>query len=295
TTSKGYEAMLSYYGRVNYDYDRKYILSASMRMDGSSRFAKDKLWGYFPGMSAAWNVHREEFFQSLSNTGVSRLKLRRSWGRTGHNNINPLDSRGRYQTGDMDMGNVGVLNTIQMNNIEVGGRTTSFDAGPDVGQSGARDPILLDYWIKVTDHRLFDKPLSSQLGFGSIKSNYGSIRNRGFEVELQATPIRNENFTWDLSTTFSFNRASVIKLPENEEDKNRINGNFVYDPVLGDYKKVGGLAEGERFGGRWAYHYLGVYQTDAEAANAPLDRNASGRTKTAGDAIFEDLDGDGVL
>ena len=295
TTTKGYEAMLSYYSRINYDYDRKYMLSASLRMDGSSRFAKDKLWGYFPGMSAAWNVHREDFFRALSNTSVSRLKLRSSWGRTGNNNINPLDSRGRYQTGYSYMGNVGILNTILMNNILVWERTTSFDAGLDVGLFSDRVSVLVDYYNKVTDHRLFDKPLSSQLGFGSIKSNYGSIRNRGFEVELQATPIRNENFTWDLSTTFSFNRASVIKLPENEEDKNRINGNFVYDPVLGDYKKVGGLAEGERFGGRWAYHYLGVYQTDAEAANAPLDRNASGRTKTAGDAIFEDLDGDGVL
>ncbi|ERJ60868.1 SusC/RagA family TonB-linked outer membrane protein [Sphingobacterium paucimobilis] len=295
TTTKGYEAMLSYYARANYDYARKYILSASMRMDGSSKFAKDKLWGYFPGMSAAWNVHREDFFQTLANTPLSKLKFRSSWGRTGNNNINPLDSRGRYATGYSYMGEVGILNTVLMNNSLVWERTTSFDAGLDLGLFNDRLTVLVDYYNKVTDHRLFDKPLSSQLGFGSIKSNYGSIRNRGFEVELQATPISNDNFKWNLSTTFSFNRSSVVKLPANEEDKNRINGNYVYDPALGDYRKVGGLAEGERFGGRWAYHYQGVYQTDAEAANAPLDRNASGRTKTAGDAIFEDLDGDGVL
>ncbi|MDM1295916.1 TonB-dependent receptor [Sphingobacterium sp. N143] len=295
STTKGYEAMLSYYTRVNYDYDKKYILSASMRMDGSSKFAKDKLWGYFPGMSAAWNVHREDFFQPLSNAGLSKLKLRGSWGRTGNNNIDPLDSRGRYATGYGYMGKVGILNTVLMNNTLVWERTTSFDAGLDLGLFNDRLTVLLDYYNKLTDQRLFDKPLSSQLGFGSIKSNYGAIRNRGFEVELQASPVRTDNFTWDLSATFSFNRATVVQLPMNGEDKNRINGNFVYDPALGDYIKVGGLAEGERFGGRWAYHYQGVYQTDEEAKAAPLDRNASGRVKTAGDAIFEDLDGDGVL
>src|SRR5690606_7952998 len=90
-------------------------------------------------------------------------------------------------------------------------------------------------------------------------------------------------------------RGVVEELPANGEDKNRIGGNFVYNPATGEEIKVGGLAEGERFGTRWAFNYLGVYQTDEEASMAPKDLNASGRTKTAGDAIFEDRNNDGVL
>src|SRR5690606_808187 len=161
-------------------------------------------------------------------------------------NINSVDSRGRYQTGYGYTGQVGILNTILMNNSLVWERTTSFDAGLDIGLFDNRVTLLADYYNKVTDHRLINKPLSSQLGFSSIRSNFGSIRNRGFEIELQATPIRNENFRWDLSATFSYNKGTVVELPANDEDKNRIDGNFVYDPVLGDYKKVGGFAEGEQ-------------------------------------------------
>src|SRR5690606_27170704 len=90
-------------------------------------------------------------------------------------------------------------------------------------------------------------------------------------------------------------RGIVVKLPENEEDRNRVGGNYIYDPVLGREVKVGGIAEGERFGGRWAHHFIGIYQTDEEAASAPYDANAAGREKRAGDAIFEDINGDGRL
>jgi len=294
STTKSYDAMLSYFTRVNYDFDRKYMLSASLRADGSSRFAKDHRWGFFPGVSAGWNMNREEFFAPLANT-FSHFKIRSSWGKTGNNELSVFDSQGRYATGYSYMGNVGILNTTLMNNNLVWEQTASFDAGVDMGFLDDRLTLLVDYYSKLTDRRLFDKPLWSQTGFTSIKSNFGSIRSRGFEVELHASPIRNDKFSWDVDMTFSYNRSTVVELPENEEDKNRVGGNYVYDPASGESIKVGGFAEGERYGGRWAYHYLGVYQTDEEAAKAPLDQNASGRTKTAGDAIFEDLNNDGVL
>lgn len=294
STTKSYDAILSYFTRVNYDFDQKYMLAASLRADGSSRFAKDHRWGFFPGVSAGWNLHREDFFQSLSRT-LSHLKIRGSWGKTGNNALSVFDSQGRYATGYSYMGDVGILNIALMNSNLVWEQTASFDAGLDFGILNDRITILLDYYSKLTDRRLFDKPLWSQTGFSAIKSNFGSIRSRGFELELHASPIRGNRFSWDIDMTFAYNRSIALELPENEEEKNRVGGNYVYDPALGDYFKVGGIAEGERYGGRWAYHYLGVYQTDEEAANAPVDRNASGRTKTAGDAIFEDLNNDGVL
>ena len=294
STTKSYDAMLSYFGRVNYDYNRKYMLSASLRADGSSRFAENHRWGYFPGVSAGWNIHREEFFEPLSKS-LSHLKLRSSWGKTGNNELSVFDSQGRYATGYSYMGNVGILNTTLINNNLVWEQTISFDAGVDFGFFNDRVSILVDYYNKLTNRRLFDKPLWSQTGFASIKSNFGSIRSRGFETEIHASPVRKENFSWDVDLTFSYNKSIVVELPENQEDKNRVGGNYIFDPSTGENVKVGGLAEGERYGGRWAYHYLGVYQTDQEAASAPLDKNASGRTKTAGDAIFEDVNQDGVL
>ena len=158
-----------------------------------------------------------------------------------------------------------------------------------------RIKLLVDYYNKVTSDRLFGKPLDATSGFSAIRSNFGSIRNRGVEVELATTPIATRSFSWDLNFTFAFNRSIVVELPDNGEDKNRTGGNTVFDPNTQTYVRVGGLAEGERFGGRWAYNLIGVYATDEEAADAPYDVEANGRKKLGGDAIWEDVDGNGRI
>lgn len=295
SSTKSFEATLSYFGRLNYDYKGKYMASASLRADGSSRFAEDKMWGIFPGVSAGWNMHREEFFEPV-RTLFSKMKWRASWGRTGNNNLSVANSRGAYTiTGSNYMGRVGIINTTLKNSQLVWETTDSYDIGVDLGFFNNRLNLLLDYYNKLTHDRLYDQPLWYSTGYSSIKSNYGSIRNQGFEVELNTTPIDRKDFTWDLGLTFSFNRSVVEKLPDNGEEKNRVGGNFIYDPVSGELMKVGGIAEGERFGGRWAFHYLGTYQTDEEAANAPVDPNAQRRVKHAGDSKFEDRNNDGTL
>ncbi|MFA5735247.1 MAG: SusC/RagA family TonB-linked outer membrane protein, partial [Proteiniphilum sp.] len=295
SSTKSFEATLSYFGRLNYDYKGKYMASASLRADGSSRFAEDKMWGIFPGVSAGWNMHREEFFEPV-RTLFSKMKWRASWGRTGNNNLSVANSRGAYTiTGSNYMGRVGIINTTLKNSQLVWETTDSYDIGVDLGFFNNRLNLLLDYYNKLTHDRLYDQPLWYSTGYSSIKSNYGSIRNQGFEVELNTTPIDRKDFTWDLGLTFSFNRSVVEKLPDNGEEKNRVGGNFIYDPVSGELMKVGGIAEGERFGGRWAFHYLGTYQTDEEAANAPVDPNAQRRVKHAGDSKFEDRNNDGML
>jgi TonB-linked SusC/RagA family outer membrane protein len=295
TSTKTTEATLSYFGRVNYDYAGKYMFSVSLRADGSSRFAEDKMWGYFPGLSAGWNMHREEFFEPLTDV-ISRWKWRTSWGRTGNNNLNVADSRGAYTiTGSNYMGSVGILNTTLKNSMLRWETTESYDVGIDLGFFNNRIGLIIDYYNKLTYDRLYDQPLWYSTGFSSIKSNYGSIRNTGFEVELDATPIDTRKFRWNLTMTFAYNKGVVEKLPDNGELKNRVGGNYIYDPATGEDVKVGGIAEGERFGGRWAFNYLGTYQTEEEAAKAPVDPNAQGRKKHAGDAIFEDVNGDGKL
>ncbi|MCS2822909.1 SusC/RagA family TonB-linked outer membrane protein [Bacteroides ovatus] len=295
SSTKTMEATLSYFGRVNYDYKGKYIVSVSMRADGSSRFAEDNKWGFFPGVSAGWNMHRENFFKPLESI-MSRWKWRASWGRTGNNNLSVANSRGEYKITDTNyQGSVGILNTTLKNSQLRWETTESYDIGVDLGFFNNRLGLLIDYYNKLTFDRLYDEPLWNSTGFSSIKSNYGSVRNSGIEIELNATPIQTKDFSWDLSLTFAYNKGIVVDLPDNGEEKNRVGGNFIYDPATGGTKKVGGIAEGEKFGGRWAFHYLGTYQTEEEAAKAPNDPNAQGRKKHAGDAIFEDVNNDGQL
>lgn len=284
----------SYFARATYDFDRRYLFSASLRMDGSSRFAEDNKFGYFAGVSAGWNIHEEDFWQDMTSA-ISTLKLRSSWGEVGSDELTIANSQGAYSVTTNYNGAVGILNTSLANHNLIWETTRSFDIGMDIGLLDNRINLLVDYYNKLTTDRLFDKPLDGTTGFSSIKSNYGSIRNSGVEVELHARPVETENFSWDVGFTFAFNRGVVVELPENGEDKDRVGGNYVYDPELGDYKKVGGFAEGERFGQRYAFHMIGVYPTDEDAEGAPYDVNAGGRPKKGGDAIWNDLDGNGII
>ena len=289
------EAMLSYFGRVNYDYKGKYLLSASIRADGSSKFAQNNSWGYFPGASIGWNMHKEPFFKPVSKV-MSKFKIRGSWGRAGNNNLSLANSRGRYSvTGSTYLGEVGILENTLGNADLVWETTESFDAGVDMDFFGGRLGFIVDVYNKVTYDRLYDNKLPSNFGFSSIKCNYGSIGTKGIELELSAVPISTKDFTWNLNFNFTYYRSIVLSLPDNGEYKNRTGGNYIYDPKTGTDIKVGGFAEGERFGSRYAYHYLGVYQTDEEAAAAPYDEDAKGRVKHAGDAIWEDRNNDGVI
>lgn len=294
STTKSNLVKMSYFGRATYDFDRKYLFSASLRVDGSSSFAADHKYGVFPGISAGWNVHNEAFWQSFTPV-LSTFKLRTSYGQTGNDDLDYLDTQGAYSPGSNYFGEVGILNTRLANQNLVWETTTSFDAGVDIGLFQNKATLLIDYYSKVTSDRLFGKPLDATTGFSSIRSNYGSIRSRGVEFELSTTPVKAGSFTWDMGFNFSFNRSIALDLPDNGEDKNRSGGNYVYDPKSQTYKKVGGVAEGERYGERWAYHLIGVYATDADAADAPRDVATNGRQKVGGDAIWEDLDHNGLI
>ncbi|MEQ9438708.1 MAG: SusC/RagA family TonB-linked outer membrane protein [Cyclobacteriaceae bacterium] len=295
------DALLSYFSRVTYNYDARYLFSGSLRYDGSSRFAENKKWGLFPAFSLGWNVHKEGFWNS---SVANQLKVRASWGQAGNNNLSISDTQGAYTIGYNYGEQPGLLNTTLANRNLLWETTSSFDFGIDMGFFDNRFTLLADVYDKVTDNRLVSIPLASQTGFTSIVANYGKLRNRGVEVELGANVLNKGAFQWDMSFNFSFNRLKVLELPDNENDKNRINGGLVYDPEQGDYVMVGGLAEGERVGGVWAYNMLGVYATDQEAANAPYDTKVSGawlnlpedqQQKVGGDAIWDDRDGNGTI
>lgn len=290
SSTESTNAMLSFFGRINYDYDKRYLLSVSLRGDGSSKFAEKHKWGFFPGVSAGWNMHHENFWQPI-RPYVSTIKLRTSWGQAGNNELSLYDTQGQYSPDYNYAGQVGILNTKLSNQNLKWETTTSFDVGADLGFFDNRINLLLDYYNKLTTDRLFSRPLDKTTGFSSVMSNYGSLRSTGFEIELSAGIMKRKDFSWDMSLTFAYNRSTVVKLPDNGEDKNRIGGNTIYDKASQSYIKVGGFAEGERYGGRWAYNMTGVYATDEDAAKAPTDLGANSRKKEGGDAIWDDLDG----
>lgn len=294
TSSISNEAMLSYFGRINYNYDGKYLFSASLRADGSSRFSQNHRWGYFPGVSAGWNMHKENFFKPATKV-MNKLKLRASYGQAGSNSLTLAQSSGQYGLTNTYLNEVGVLYSTLGNADLLWENTTSYDAGIDMSFFDSRLELIIDGYNKITSNRLYDNKLPSQMGYGSIKENYGTIGTKGIEFELHAVPVSTKNFTWNLDFNFTFYRTKVLSLPDNGEIKHRTGGNYIYDPATGEEVKVGGFAEGERFGVRYAYHYLGVYQTDEEAALAPYDENAKGRKKYAGDSIWEDRNNDGVI
>lgn len=294
------DILSSYFGRINYDYDTKYLFSISARLDGSSRFAENKKWGFFPSVSAGWNIDREEFWKSEL---ISRLKLRASLGSSGNNVLSVTDTQGSYGSGYNYTWQPGILTTKLANDELVWETTTSKNIGADLGLIKNRLNISVDAYEKITKDRLISVPLASQTGFSSIMSNYGSLRNRGLELTFSGVVINKKELKWNIDFNFSFNRLIVMDLPDNGADKNRINGGEIYDKEKGEYIMVGGLAEGERPGGIWTFNNIGVYSTDAEAANAPYDTKVSGywlnkpvgEQKVGGDAIWEDVDSNDII
>ncbi|MDE7443380.1 MAG: SusC/RagA family TonB-linked outer membrane protein, partial [Muribaculaceae bacterium] len=297
-TTETYKKMSSYFGRVNYNYDMKYLLSFSLRYDGSSHFASNHKFAAFPGVSAGWNVHREHFFEPIT-TVVNNLKIRGSWGKTGNDSLSLDDTEGAYKAGYTYGGEAGILNTTLMNRDLLWEETTSADFGIDLGLWNNRIKLYGDVYRKVTDNRLLNEKLWSETGFSSIKSNFGSIITKGVEIAIDANAIQTRNFSWNIGASFAYFRSVIGKLPYNGADKNRTSGGIIFDEKLGKYVEVGGFAEGERFGARFAYQLDGVYATDEDAKNAPYDEGVSaswlGKGKVGGDAIWHDSDGNGII
>lgn len=289
--------LMSFFGRLNYDFDARYLLGFSLRYDGSSRFATNNQWGLFPAISAGWNIHQEAFW-NFNN--ISRLKLRASWGQAGNDNLNLSDTRGLFSTTSYQL--IGGVRADRLPNNDLRWETTSTtDIGMDIGLWNNRVNVLVDFYNKLTSDRLIDRPLPAQTGFEFIRSNFGELRNRGIEVEIGGTAVQAGNFSWDVNFNFAFNQQIITELPNNENDQNRIGGGIVWD-ANGNEVMVGGLAEGERPFGLWAFDFQGVYATDAEAAEAPDDllmsggyRTLYGGQKNGGDAIWRDINGDNVI
>lgn len=296
--SEAHQLIVGYFGRVNYDFARKYLFSVSARYDGASNLGEGNKWGIFPGISAGWNVYEEDFWKALPES-LLKLKLRASYGING--NISGLGfytAQGSYSVGSRYNGVAMVQNTSLANSKLQWEKSKTLNFGFDLGVLDERISILFDIYRRETDNLLASLALPHSTGFGSILTNSGSLENKGVEIELRASilPISSP-FQWNIALNASTVKNKILQLPENGIEKNRVGGNLIWDSELGDYAWKGGLQEGGTMGDYYAYKHLKVFATDEEAAKAPVDINVphDDKRKFGGDVDFLDADGNNII
>jgi len=269
TSGYAKSALLSYLGRVNYTYNDKYLFTASLRRDGSSRYSEGDKWGYFPSAAFAWRAFNEPFIKQIGF--MSDLKFRASWGLTGSQAIDPYTTLNLLPPGktifnDDYAGTFAPSTTLP---APLKWETTEqFDLGLDFGLLNNRLLFSADYYIKNTRDLLSTVSLPSSMGYLRTTKNIGKIQNKGFELGLDAVALEGP-FHWDINANISFNRNKVIKLNEGD-DILRDNINML---VVND--ATGILREGRPVGQFWGYLEAGYDDT--------------------GNIVYKDLNGDGKI
>jgi TonB-linked SusC/RagA family outer membrane protein len=297
--SESEQLIYGYFGRINYDYQQKYLFSVNARYDGASNLGDNYKWGLFPGVSAGWNLHKEAFWNSIFPKNNLKLKLRASYGVNGNiSGLGKYTAQGTYASGTQYGGNATIQNTVMANNKLKWEQSNTLDFGTDLGLFNSRVNIIFDIYRRNTHNLLASLALPYSTGFTSTTTNMGSLENKGIEFELNTKILPETNpFQWDFSFNIATVKNKILKLPYNGADKNRVGGTYVYDVKSGEYAWKGGLQEGGKMGDYYIYKMLGVYSTDEEAASAPIDAltTLSDKKCYGGDINLADLDGDGKI
>lgn len=277
------QSMISYFGRVGYDFRHRYIMAATFRADGSSKFASSNRWGYFPAASVAWVISEEPFWKKAAQK-MNTFKLRASYGQTGNNGIGLYDTYGSYSAGSY--GSLPTMSPDKMQNTGMKWETTTqLDVGLDMGFLKDRIRFVLDYYDKVTRDMLFSITLPDTSPYSSVKANVGSARFYGFEAELHTVNVQTRDFTWSTDFTYAFTRNKVLSLPDeymyNEVDEyGRATGKKAWR--IGGYTmsesgwRFGGTAVGEPLGRIYGYKVDHIIQTLEEADAALYDVESKG-------------------
>ena len=264
SSSKGENKLFSYFGRVNYNYGSRYYVTATMRADGSSKFAKGHRWGYFPSGSVAWAFQREAFVAD-NVPWLSNGKLRFSYGQTGNNRIGNYDYMAHLVTSD----NVykypwnseftqGYVLSSMFNELLKWETTEQWDLGLDLGFLDGRINLTMDYYVKTTKDLLLDADIAASSGFSSATLNVGKLRNKGFELTLETTNIKTKDFTWTSNFNIAFNNNEIIALNSGQSYMTSyISWDNKYRTMPAYISKVG-----ESAGKMYGFVYEGTYKYD---------------------------------
>ncbi|WP_026951025.1 SusC/RagA family TonB-linked outer membrane protein [Algoriphagus mannitolivorans] len=270
-------SLTSIFSRLTYNYKGKYLLTASVRGDGSSRFGSQNRWGVFPSTSVGWVLSDEGFLQN--NKTVSFAKIRASFGVTGNNNIGNYTQYALVNnTINAAFGNnvVSGAAVTSLDNPNLGWETTSqFDLGFDLGFLDDRIQFTYDFYTKNTTNLLFAVQIPQESGFTNFNDNIGEIKFWGHEFAINATPVTG-SFTWSINANLSINRNEVISLADGID---RVYGSWHITQV------------GKPFGQFYGLQKLGNYANAEDLANSP---KIPGRS-TVGSIKLKDVNGDGVI
>jgi TonB-linked SusC/RagA family outer membrane protein len=210
----------SYFGRLNYNFSEKYLLSFNYRVDGSSRFGLNNQYGFFPSASVGWNVIEENFMQDIRS--ITNLKLRGSYGITGNQEIGNYSHLGTFGVGGGTNRGRNYLNQLGavVNNIPNEDfsweQTTQLNAGADLGFMNNRINLSADFYVKTTSDLLLYIPMPRTSGFASSLTNIGKMENKGFELALNTINLDGA-LSWNTNVNFSMNRNKVLSLVDGQD------------------------------------------------------------------------------
>ena len=256
--SSGYSEskIASFYGRANYNFDDRYLVTFTSRYDGASQFSEGNQWSFFPSGALSWNMHNENFW--LNNQVVTGLKLRTSYGLTGNQAIGPYQSLARISKSFFVINSTSV-NTVRPTSIansDLTWETTSqFNIGADVAFLEDRISLTAEYYRKETNDLLFSVPIPIFSGYQTRLENLGSIENKGLELQLDAQVLVSK-FKWSSNFNVTLNKNKVLELPDNVD--------ILYSSAPsnnGGTMETSLLRVGEPVGVFYGYVYEGVYQS----------------------------------
>lgn len=271
-------AVQSWFGRLNYDYQGKYLFEASLRADGSSRFAKNHRWGVFPSFSAGWNLHRESFMIETNNW-LSELKIRASWGVLGD-----AEKVGYYPTAQIlsydpkiyafnDKLVGGAYNNIAVNQNITWEESKYTNIGLDFGLFDQRIKLSADYFINMRDNILYRPPVPSEFGLNAPYSNLLKMKNQGMDI-MAGYQDGNGDFHWGIDVNLSYSKNKVLEMGDSER---WIENNTV--TYLND-----------RYQLPFGYEAIGLFQSEEEIANSPNQGNV-----LPGNIKYKDQNGDNII
>ncbi len=290
-SGKSEYGLVSFFSRVIYNYDKRYLATLTWRSDGSSRFGEDRKFGNFPSASFAWNIHNENFMKG--NHTFSNLRFRLSWGITGNDGI------GNYRSMSLvNSTKVLIDGTMQdgykinrIGNSELQWETTEqYNTGIDAGLWKGRITLGLDAYYKKTYNLLYSMTIPATTGYSIVMTNLGNVDNQGVEIELNTRNIERPNFTWTTNFNIGLNRSKVTDMGGNDNISLGYIGNYIKNDLT--FLMLGephGVIRGYRT--KLFNDWKEVYADGA----VWVEQSNSKITTKPGMLMYKDVDGDGEI
>ena len=302
-------SIASFFGRVNWNYDEKYMATAILRADGSSNFARGKRWGYFPSFSAGWVITNENFMESTKGW-LDFLKFRASWGQNGNCNISNFYYLSNIAFSPSDYADYGYKFSSDMNgtvdsNVYQTGAYAKNAPNPDVTWETSEQinvgldarfisgklGLNFDWYVKKTKDWLLQAPMNEVLGYEEpAMINGGDVKNTGFEVALTWRDQISKDFSYHANVNVATNKNEVTRIAN---DQGLINGDV--DALFENSSYVSRVQEGHPIGYFYGMSYSGIWQNQAQIDAAMAEGKAVLSGAVPGDPIWDDFDGDGTI